>query len=119
MKMKPVIIKSDFLMKIFSVVQPAVAITLWPFIIVKEDKKYSEDEVLLNHESIHIRQQVENLIVPFYLIYLYDYVRGLIKYKDSSKAYYRIRFEQEAYRNQKNMIYLKERRPHSWKKYKV
>ena len=77
----------------------------------------SED--VLNHESIHIAQQKELLVLFFYLLYGWDYFMGLIKYKDKEKAYYRIRFEQEAYENMYNQNYLTERKLYSWRKYKV
>mgnify|MGYP000704684219 CR=1 FL=1 len=39
------------------------AITLWPFIVM--NKNYKGKEVLLNHETIHLKQQIELLIIPF------------------------------------------------------
>ena len=67
-------------------------ITLFPFIIVKD----KEDKVLVNHERIHLRQQRRYWIIPFYFIYLLDYVRF---------GYWGIRFEKEAYENEKNLNY--------------
>ena len=96
--MKPIIIIALKFLKALSFVIDICAITLWPFIIAREEM--SED--LLNHESIHIAQQKELLVVFFYLLYGWDYLKGLIKYKDKEKAYYRIRFEQEAYENMFN-----------------
>ena len=40
-------------------------ITIYPFIILRED---CADEVTINHESIHIQQQKESLVIGFYLI---------------------------------------------------
>lgn len=44
------------------------AITIWPFIFVR--KECSFNEVDLNHENIHGKQQKELLLIFFYLIYL-------------------------------------------------
>jgi hypothetical protein len=40
-------------------------ITLFPFIILFSSKE-KQNHVLLNHEKIHIRQQLELLILPFF-----------------------------------------------------
>lgn len=75
------------------------AITIWPFIFVR--KECSFDEVDLNHESIHGRQQLELLIIPFYIIYLIEQI---------FKGYRNISFEKEAYNNDNNLDYLKTRK---------
>ena len=113
--MKPITIIAPRFLKALSIIIDIYAITLWPFIISREEM--SED--VLNHESIHIAQQKELLVLFFYLLYGWDYLVGLIKYKDKEKAYYRIRFEQEAYENMYNQKYLIERKLYSWRKYKV
>jgi len=46
-------------------------------------------------------------------------LRGFIKHKDKELAYRRIRFEQEAYAQEANKSYLENRKPYSWRKYKV
>ena len=38
-------------------------ITLWPFIVLNKHEKGKE--ALLNHERIHLRQQIELLVIPF------------------------------------------------------
>ena len=113
--MKPITIIAPRFLKALSIIIDIYAITLWPFIISREDM--SED--VFNHESIHIAQQKELLVLFFYLLYGWDYFMGLIKYKDKEKAYYRIRFEQEAYENMYNQKYLTERKLYSWRKYEV
>jgi len=40
------------------------AMAIFPFILL-HDKKMKENKVLINHERIHLRQQVELLVVPF------------------------------------------------------
>ncbi|WP_394750140.1 hypothetical protein [Spongiimicrobium salis] len=93
-----------------------VGLSLWPFIILK-DIQLKDDEVLINHERIHLKQQQELFILPFYLFYLTEWILRSIFYFDSYKAYQNISFEREAYHNEKNMDYLKERKIFSFIKY--
>jgi hypothetical protein len=83
-------------------------ITIFPFILigVASDKR---NAILINHEKIHIRQQIELLILPFYIWYLFDFGIQFIKYKDKNKAYRNICFEREAYANELNLNYLAKR----------
>jgi len=113
--MKPIVIIAPRFLKALSIVIDIVAITLWPFIISREEM--SED--VLNHESIHIAQQKELFVVFFYLLYGWDYLRGYMKFQDKELAYRRIRFEQEAYAQMFNENYLESRKPYSWRKYRV
>ena len=71
----------------------------------------------MNHERIHIRQQVESLVLPFYAIYLIEFGIGIIKYRNRMKAYMNISFEKEAYKNDSDFNYLKKRRFWTWVKY--
>ncbi|MGB5819863.1 MAG: hypothetical protein WBG90_10310 [Saonia sp.] len=93
-----------------------VGLSLWPFIILKTDA-LKEDSVLINHERIHLRQQQELLILPFYLLYVTEWLMRSVLYFDSYKAYQNISFEREAYENEKNQEYLSERKPFSFIKY--
>ena len=113
--MKPITIISPTFTRLMSIVIDVYAITILPFIISKEQMS----ETVLNHETIHIHQQKELLVIGFYLLYLFYYLVGYVKYKDKQMAYYMIPFEQEAYENDQNLDYLKDRRPYSWRKYKV
>ncbi len=93
-----------------------VGIALWPFIVVK-DPFLKGDEVFINHEKIHLRQQAELLVVPFYIVYLLEYILRLIQYKNSQDAYRNISFEREAYQKEEDLDYLKNRKPWSFVKY--
>lgn len=117
--MKAILIRGNCIPKIasFFLINTIYAITLWPFIFVRS--KRWDDAILINHELVHIAQFNELFVVGFYAIYVWDYIRGYIKHRDSYKAYRRIRFEQEAYDNQHDLDYLKERPKYSWKKYNV
>ena len=83
-------------------------LTLFPFVIIR-DFLDRENKVLLNHEKIHIRQQIELLILPFFLLYFLEYLFRLIQYRNKSTAYRNISFEREAYANERNLDYLKTR----------
>ncbi|WP_291722666.1 hypothetical protein [Bernardetia sp.] len=95
---------------------PPRAMALFPFVLVEEvDDKY--DKVLINHEKIHLRQQLEMLIVPFYLAYLGHYIVQLIRFKEHHKAYMNIVFEREAYQNESDLEYLRKRKIWGFWKY--
>jgi len=93
-----------------------VGLSLWPFIFLKSHS-LKKDVVLINHEKIHLRQQLELLIVPFYVLYLLEWVMRTVIYMNSYKAYQNLSFEREAYFNEKDSEYLKNRRPFSFIKY--
>jgi len=111
----PIIIVSPKFTKAISWVINVGAITLFPFIVTKEEMS----EETLRHEMIHIAQQKELLVVFFYLLYGWDYLKGYLKYRNKETAYYQIRFEQEAYDHMYDEDYLKNRKWFSWKNYKV
>lgn len=106
--MKPIVI-------IYSKLK-VLGITLFPFIVL-QNKKLKEDKFLMNHEKIHIRQELEMLVLPFYIWYLAEYflyrAKGMSKYD----AYRNISFEKEAYVNDYNLHYLKNRFLFSFLKY--
>lgn len=68
----------------------------------------------MNHELIHFKQQLELLILPFYILYLLNYLVNLLLYRNHSEAYRNIVFEREAYKNDSNYYYLSNRRFASW-----
>jgi len=88
----------------------AVAMSLWPVIIFR-DRKTAENQPVRNHEKIHHRQQLELLIIPYYIWYFIEYWVGRIKLKTHDKAYRNVSFEKEAYAMQHDLDYLK-RRPY-------
>jgi len=85
-----------------------IGITIFPFVILKT-KKLKQDLVLLNHEKIHLRQQIELLVIPFFIIYVFEFLIRLIQYGKWNLAYRNISFEREAYANEKDLNYLKSR----------
>ncbi len=84
------------------------AITLFPFIFVR-DERQANNKRMINHERIHLRQQLEMLIVFFYLWYFLEWLFRCVN-NDSKEAYRNISFEREAYENEWNLGYLKKRR---------
>jgi hypothetical protein len=83
-------------------------LALFPFVFVKYslDKK---NPVFVNHERIHLRQQLELLIIPFFVLYFLEFFLRLIQYRNVDLAYRNISFEREAYANEKDLDYLKNR----------
>ncbi len=86
-----------------------VGLSLWPFIILK-DPSLTEDAVLINHERIHLQQQQELLIIPFYFWYFLEWLLKYIWYFNAYKAYRNISFEREAYQQESDPAYLSVRR---------
>jgi len=81
-------------------------LAFWPFIFISS--KTIIDDELINHERIHLRQQLEMLIIPFYIWYLIELY---------TKKYNNISFEKEAYANEHDLTYLNKRRIFSFRKY--
>lgn len=89
---------------------------LYPFILIKH-KHQKQDRILINHEKIHLRQQIELLIIPFYVIYLLNYLINLVRYRNHHRAYFNIAFEKEAYACDQHLNYLKNRKFFAWINY--
>jgi hypothetical protein len=95
---------------------PANGMALFPFILVKEEAS-KQDQVMLRHEIIHLRQQLELLILPFYFFYLLNYLYNRSLFISHHQAYMNIVFEREAYANDAFPDYLTNRKLFSWIKY--
>ena len=83
-------------------------LAVFPFVFVKQalDKK---NEVFVNHERIHLRQQLELLVIPFFVWYFLEFLVRFIQYGNFDLAYRNISFEREAYAKEKDLGYLKRR----------
>lgn len=90
-------------------------ITLFPFILLA-DNFFKDNLIFMNHEKIHIRQQLEMLVVPFYLWYGIEFLVRFVQFRNWNLAYRNISFENEAYSNEKDLNYLKKRS--FWRFYK-
>lgn len=92
------------------------AIAIFPFILLRH-KKLKKDKQLILHESIHLKQQVELFLFLFYLWYGLEFIFRWIQYKNFNQAYKNISFEREAYANQHNKNYIKNRKAYAFIKY--
>lgn len=107
------IIVSRLIVSLFGPTTRAVAIFPVIFLRHRDFRAYNH---LVLHERIHRRQQMEMLVIPWYLWYFIEYgihrIR-LCKYM----AYKRISFEMEAFLNEGEENYLKKRKLYSFIKY--
>ena len=69
------------------------------------------------HECIHFQQQLELGFALQWVIYAFSYLYYWVKLKDTQEAYYAIEFEREAYGNESDQDYLKNRKRYAWVKY--
>ncbi|WP_299368734.1 hypothetical protein [uncultured Porphyromonas sp.] len=99
------------------------AINLFGVIVVRKDlpEEYLSDplwlETIVRHERIHTRQMVELLVIPFYLIYIIEWLVRLAICRDAERAYRSISFEQEAYAHQDDPEYRQRRKPYAFLRY--
>lgn len=91
-------------------------ITLFPFILLRNPRDRS-NQVLINHEKIHLRQQLELLIIFFYIWYVAEYYYWYFRLGDSHLAYRYISFERESYAMENDLNYLETRKIWSFWKY--
>ena len=94
----------------------ARAITLYPFVLLRYPGDRN-DAVLLNHERIHLRQQLELLVIPFYGWYLAEYAWYRFRGRSHLSAYLSISFERETFANEQRLDYLQHRRPFAFRNY--
>ena len=90
--------------------------TFFPFVFLS-DKKDKSHAVLMNHEKIHLKQQIELGILFFFLWYIVEFCINWFKLRDKQQAYHAISFEQEAYENETDLAYLKNRKGYAFVKY--
>lgn len=116
------------------------AITIWPLIFARKSAKWLKDYVE-NHEKIHLAQQLEVILISlaiiaftvcifgiswwwlllslavYYTLYGMEYMIRHLAYGSPKEAYRNISFEQEAYMNERDIQYLRDRKPFAWVKY--
>lgn len=97
-----------------------MGVTIFPFIFLRKSyiHKQSNKDInkMIRHESIHIKQQMELLILPFYIWYFTEFFIKMFKY-GFFYAYENISFEREAYSNELSEDYLDNRKLWSFLKY--
>ena len=85
-----------------------MAFTIFPVIIASKDEM--KNKVLMNHESIHLKQQKELLVIFFLLLYYAHSMYFLIRYLSLKKAYRLNFFEVEAFVFEDDIYYLNTRK---------
>ncbi len=70
------------------------AIAVGSYCLVKDEVV---SDRLLGHELVHYLQMKRHGTWSFYIFYLRDYCRNLLRYRNHDKAYQAIPFEREAY----------------------
>ena len=98
------------------------AITLFNWIVIREDCKNYVGKKTYNHEGIHQAQAYDFYIgfcgyFIFYLLYFLEWVLKLPWALFGYKPYESISFEQEAYNREYDYTYLEDRRHFAWVKY--
>ena len=120
--LKPKVIYNDKFLDKVGIFFKIAGISLFPVVVMREYylkntaywKKRKAKTV--NHETIHFQQQLEMLVIPFYVLYILEYLIKFLVFFDIKKAYYSISFEQEAFANDTNLDYLKTRKRFNWVK---
>ncbi len=97
----------------------AYAFAFWPIMCIRPDKAgYHRFRQLVNHEEIHLCQQLELLLIPAEILYYGEIIYARwIKKLPTKQAYYFVAAEQEAHRNEENFDYLKTRKPYAMFRY--
>ena len=94
-----------------------LAMCIFPFIFVRKDARAIKTTDI-NHETIHGKQQIEMLLVLFFVWYGIEWLVRLVAYGfDGHLAYKNISFEQEAYLNENDLSYPYERKLYSFVRY--
>ena len=118
-----VIIQSESIMKLVGFLTTgrygyarAKGAALFPFLLVRSEEFATP--LIINHERIHFRQQIETLFIGVLILKIIEtcYARFVLKLQAPQYNHY-LAAEQEAYRNQHDMEYLKNRRMFSVFKY--
>ena len=112
---KPKFINNSKVPKVLSKLSPiniwAISFGIWVWC------RGEISETTKRHETIHFQQQLELLFVGQWILYGIMWLVGLVKYRDGAMAYYHNIFEQEAYANESDPNYLKNRKRFSWMRY--
>lgn len=117
--LRPFVFYSDKFLDAISWFMKVGGIALFPVIVLREKYRDSEEgfwikraKQVVNHESIHFQQALELGVLPFYILYILEWLLKLPFY--GAKAYEAISFEREAYGNDTNLKYLQTRKRYNW-----
>jgi len=111
-QLKPIFIENSWVPKFLSHFAPINigAITLG-FIVFSRG---TMSEKTKQHETIHFQQFLETLFIGFFILYVYDYIKNYIRFRDGRLAYHNIRAEKEAYLHDETKDYLLTRPRWRW-----
>lgn len=85
------------------------AINLFGVLLAKPSMPLTPE--VMNHEAIHTAQMRELLYLPFYIVYILEWLWRLVAARGNTfKAYRNISFEREAYSFGHKLDYLAHRR---------
>jgi len=90
---------------------------IWPILFVKPEETMPMEQKTLQHEQIHVRQQLEMLWVFFFIWYGFEFLVRLVQYHNRYAAYSALSHEKEAHLHEADEGYLKIRKPFAWVKY--
>lgn len=92
-------------------------INLFGLLFTRDKSKITDVEY--NHEKIHLKQMQEMLWLPFYIWYGVEYLAISVArlFDKQNDRYHDISFEEEAYSNESNLNYCKERKHFAQLKY--
>ena len=116
--LKPKIVYNTKFLVSLSILMPIGGMAIFPFIILRDKYKHGDSwwqnrgKQIINHESIHFQQQLELGVIPFYILYVLEFIFKLPFY--GAKAYDNISFEKEAYNNDLDFNYLCNRKRYNW-----
>ena len=109
---KPIFVENSWVPRLLSYITPINigAITLG-FIVLSRG---TMSEKTRQHETIHFQQFLETWFVGFIVLYIYDYIKNYIRFRNGALAYYNIRAEKEAYQHDETDNYLRIRPRWRW-----
>lgn len=95
------------------------SMTLFNLLLTRKDEITQKT---INHETTHLYQAFDFKLwylgfIIFYIWYILEWILKLPSALFGYRPYYSISFEQEAYINQNNNDYLKNRKSFAWLKY--
>ena len=95
-----------------------VGLALWPIVILEGSAltRRGNPTQTFQHERIHLKQQRELFVIPYYMIYFSEYLFRRLWFTHS-KAYRNISFEREAYENENKKQYVNRRNHFAWNNY--
>lgn len=70
------------------------------------------------HETIHFQQFLELFFIGFVVLYFYYWLKNLASGMDGESSYFSIPFEREAYDNDWDQDYLRDRKRFAWWDYR-